>query len=165
MSKQQIYNNIISFLLLKDPPLFDDSERSYFMEQSPYEEVATTVSNHDDPSLLCFTFRSFTLGILFTCILSFVNQFFSFRTSPLNIGMLLSQLLAYPIGMLSAATLPTRTFQPFGKRWKFSLNPGPFTIKEHCIIAAMASTADVRYEENKYMFFSFHSFLGSCCGY
>jgi hypothetical protein len=116
------------------------------MEQSPYEEVAANVPNHDDPSMLCFTFRSFILGILFTCLLSFVNQFFIFRTSPLNIDMILVQLLCYPIGKLLATVLPNRTFQPFGKRWEFSLNPGPFTIKEHCIISTMSSTASVRFE-------------------
>jgi len=116
------------------------------MVQSPYEEVAANVPNHDDPSMLCFTFRSFILGILFTCLLSFVNQFFIFRTSPLNIDMILVQLLCYPIGKLLATVLPNRTFQPFGKRWEFSLNPGPFTIKEHCIISTMSSTASVRFE-------------------
>ncbi len=130
---------------MKDPPLFKDKERSYFMEQSPYEEVAANVSNHDDPSMLCFTFRSFILGLLFTCILSFINQFFSLRTSPLRIGMILVQLLAYPAGKLAEKTLPTRTFQLFGTRWQFSLNPGPFTIKEHCIITTMAGTAGVRF--------------------
>jgi len=113
------------------------------MEQSPYEEVAANVPNHDDPSMLCFTFRSFILGILFTCLLSFVNQFFYFRTSPLSIDMILIQLLAYPFGKLLATILPKRTFQPFGISYEFSLNPGPFTIKEHCIISTMANTASV----------------------
>jgi hypothetical protein len=132
--------------------LFNAKERSYFMEQSPYEEVSANVSNHDDPSMLCFTFRSFILGIFFTCILSFVNEFFSFRTSPLQIGMVLTQLLSYPVGKLLAKILPTRRFQPFGERWQFSLNPGPFTIKEHCIIATMSSTARVRLYQNKTCF-------------
>src|SRR5689334_8367646 len=100
------------------------------MEQSPYEEVASNVSNHDDPSLLCFTFRSCILGILFTCILAFINQFFSFRTLPMSIDTLLVQLVAYPVGKSLAATLPTRRFHPLGTRWSFSFNPGPFTIKE-----------------------------------
>ncbi|UJR28088.1 hypothetical protein I4U23_009344 [Adineta vaga] len=128
--------------LLFDDNNDDDEERSFFIEQSPYEEVAANVSNHDDPTMLCFTFRSFILGILFTCILAFINQFFSFRTSPMSIDTLLVQLLAYPLGKSLAATLPTHKFYPFGKqRWSFSLNPGPFTIKEHCIITVMADTA------------------------
>jgi hypothetical protein len=114
------------------------------MEQSPHEEVSSTVSNHDDPSMLCFTFRSCFLGILFTCISSFINQFFAFRTSPLTVGMLLTQLLAYPIGKLLEKILPTRTFSPFGKQSEFSFNPGPFTMKEHCIISTMSGAATVR---------------------
>ncbi len=103
--------------------------------------------------MLCFTFRSFFLGIFFTCILSFINQFFAFRTSPLNVGILLTQLLAYPLGKLLATILPTRKFYLFGKRWSFSLNPGPFTVKEHCIIAAMSDAASVRFSEGKKSFF------------
>jgi hypothetical protein len=125
------------------------------MEQSPYEEVSSNVSNQDDPSMVCFTFRSCFLGILFTCILSFINQFFAFRTSPLNIGILLTILLAYPMGKLLERILPTRSIPLFSKRWQFSLNPGPFTIKEHCIIAAMSDAASVRFLKEKFFFFLF----------
>lgn len=151
--------------MLKDPPLFKDEERSYFMEQSPYEEVASNVSNHDDPSMPCFTFRSLVLGLLFTCILSFVNQFFAFRTSPLSIGMIVTQLLAYPLGKLLEKILPTRIFSLPGKRCEFSFNPGPFTIKEHCIISTMSDTASVkkflRIKKNQY--FSIIFFSVECC--
>jgi hypothetical protein len=133
------------------------------MEQSPYEEVASNVSNHDDPSMLCFTFRSCFLGILFTCILSFVNQFFYFRTSPLNIGMLLTQLLSYPLGKLLEKILPTRSIPLFGKRWQFSFNPGPFTIKEHTIIAAMSDAASVKFSRIKKNIF-FFIFIDCCYG-
>ena len=78
--------------------------------------------------------------------------------------MILAQLLAYPIGRFLAQILPTRTFQQFGNRWQFSLNPVPFTIKEHCIIATMAGTADVRYEEKQRTFF-IHNFVELCFGH
>ncbi|CAF3606193.1 unnamed protein product [Rotaria sordida] len=117
------------------PALVDD--------ESPYDIVAANVSNRDDPTLPCLTFRSCTLGLLFTCILAFVNQFFSFRTTPILLGMIVPQLLSYPMGKAMASLLPYRTVMLFGGRWKFSLNPGPFSIKEHCIISTMASTASV----------------------
>lgn len=101
------------------------------------EEVAANVSNVDDPTILVLTFRSWFLGLLFTCLLSFVNQFFWYRTSPLFVGTLVAQLISFPIGKAMARLLPTRNFRIF--RWNFSLNPGPFTIKEHCIITAMAN--------------------------
>ncbi|CAF3366692.1 unnamed protein product [Rotaria socialis] len=101
------------------------------------EDVAAHVSNKDDTSILVLTFRSWFLGLLFTCLLSFVNQFFWYRTSPLFVGTLVAQLLTYPLGKGMARILPTRKFKIF--QWSFTLNPGPFTIKEHCIITAMAN--------------------------
>jgi hypothetical protein len=111
--------------------------------QASDEEVAANVSNTDDPSMLVLTFRSWFLGLLFTCLLSFVNQFFWYRTSPLFVGTLVAQLLTYPMGKAMAKVLPNRTFKIF--RWNFTLNPGPFTIKEHCIITAMANATCVSF--------------------
>lgn len=126
-----------------EPIVLNENEN----EQSPYEEVAANVSNKDDPTQLVLTFRSWFLGLAFTCILSFVNQFFWYRTSPLVIGVLVAQLLSHLLGKFMAKVLPRRTFQIF--RWKFSLNPGPFTVKEHCIITTMASTGCVSYSKEE----------------
>jgi len=111
--------------------------------QASDEEVAANVSTADDPSMLVLTFRSWFLGLLFTCILSFVNQFFWYRTSPLFVGTLVAQLLTYPLGKGMAKILPYGRFRIF--RWTFTLNPGPFTIKEHCIITAMANATCVKF--------------------
>ena len=46
-------------------------------------------------------------------------------------------LLSYPIGKAWAHCLPNVSL--FG----MSLNPGPFTIKEHVIITTMASISEV----------------------
>lgn len=110
-------------------------------EQASDEEVAANVSNTDDPTIPVLTFRSWFLGLLFTCLLSFVNQFFWYRTSPLFVGTLVAQLLTYPLGKTMAKVLPQRKFKIL--RWTFSLNPGPFNIKEHCIITAMANATCV----------------------
>lgn len=112
-------------------------------EQSPYEEVAANVSNKDDPNMSCLTLRSWIIGLLFTSILSFVNQFFWYRTSPLFVGALVAQLLSHGLGKIMAKVLPRRRFQVW--RWSFTLNPGPFTVKEHCIVTAMASATAVSY--------------------
>lgn len=110
-------------------------------EQVSDEEVAANVSTVDDPSTLVLTFRAWFLGLLFTVLLSFVNQFFWYRTSPLFVGTLVAQLLTYPLGKFMAKTLPNRNFKIF--RWNFTFNPGPFTIKEHCVITAMANATCV----------------------
>jgi hypothetical protein len=111
--------------------------------QASDEDVAANVSNKDDPTMSVLTFRSWSLGLLFTCLLSFVNQFFWYRTSPLFVGTLVAQLLTYPLGKAMAKMLPSRKFTIF--RWSFTLNPGPFTIKEHCIITAMANATCVSF--------------------
>ncbi|KAG0004900.1 hypothetical protein BGZ80_008143 [Entomortierella chlamydospora] len=108
------------------------------VENSPILEVRATVPPTDDPSLPTKTFRAWFLGILFTLALAFVNQFFWFRDNPLTIQVMVAQLLTYPLGKIMARTLPTHKFSFFG--YEFSLNPGPFNIKEHVLITVMANT-------------------------
>ena len=121
----------------------ENNELIDIADESPYEEVAANVSNQDNPMLPCLTFRSCILGLLFTCILAFVNQFFTYRTVPIFLSMIVAQLLSYPMGRAMASILPCRTFILFGGRWRFSFNPGPFSVKEHCVISIMANTASV----------------------
>ncbi|KAF9191134.1 hypothetical protein BGZ51_007715 [Haplosporangium sp. Z 767] len=106
-------------------------------DDSPIEEVRVTVSNTDDPSMPCNTFRMWFLGLLFTAIISFVNQFFYLRQTQISIGYSVVALISLPLGHLMAKVLPTREFQLFGTR--FSLNPGPFSIKEHVLIGTMTA--------------------------
>ncbi|XP_068668348.1 oligopeptide transporter 3-like [Aristolochia californica] len=106
-------------------------------ERFPVEEVALVVPETDDPSLPVLTFRAWFLGIISCTVLIFFNTFFVFRTQPLTISAILMQIAALPAGKFMAATLPTRDFQFL--RWKFSLNPGPFNMKEHVIITIFAN--------------------------
>ena len=68
-----------------------------------------------------------------------MNTLFSLRQPSISIGPLLAQIIAWPIGHGWAAVMPTRQFRTFGISW--SLNPGPFNVKEHSIIAVMASVS------------------------
>ncbi|KAF9283788.1 hypothetical protein BGZ74_001858 [Mortierella antarctica] len=104
---------------------------------SPIEEVRATVSITDDPSIPCNTFRMWFLGLLFTAIISFVNQFFYLRQTTISIGYSVVALVSHPIGHFMARVLPTRKFSLFG--FVFSLNPGPFSIKEHVLIGTMTA--------------------------
>ncbi|KAK3815162.1 MAG: OPT oligopeptide transporter protein-domain-containing protein, partial [Benniella sp.] len=99
-------------------------------ENSPIPEVAAIVSNKDDPNLPVMTFRFYVMAVIFSFILSFFNQFFWFRTHPMTISTLVIQLLSYPFGRFMAAVLPA------GR-----LNPGPFSIKEHVLVALTANCA------------------------
>ncbi|KAG0204416.1 hypothetical protein BGX28_003632 [Mortierella sp. GBA30] len=100
-------------------------------EISPIPEVAAVVSNTDDPSLPCMTFRFWIMGLISILSLSFVNQ------APMVVGALVIQLLSYPLGQFLARTLPNRSYSIFG--FVYSLNPGPFNVKEHVLITIMAS--------------------------
>ncbi|KAG0013579.1 hypothetical protein BGZ81_000951 [Podila clonocystis] len=106
-------------------------------DNSPIEEVRVTVPNTDDPSIPCNTFRMWLLGLLFTAIISFVNQFFYLRQTTISIGYSVVALVSLPIGHFMARVLPTTQYSFFGR--SFSLNPGPFSIKEHVLIGIMTS--------------------------
>lgn len=108
-------------------------------DQSPVEQVALTVATTDDPTLPVWTFRMWTLGLLSCMLLSFLNQFFSYRTEPLIITQITVQIAALPIGHFMAYVLPTEKFRvPFTNQM-VSLNPGPFNIKEHVLITIFAN--------------------------
>ncbi|XP_057973518.1 oligopeptide transporter 4-like [Malania oleifera] len=109
-------------------------------EVSPIEQVQLTVLNTDDPSLPVWTFRMWFLGVISCALLSFLNSFFAYRTEPLVVSMISVQVATLPIGRFMAQVLPMTKFRlpGFGSR-EFSLNPGPFNIKEHVLISIFAN--------------------------
>ncbi|XP_026390958.1 oligopeptide transporter 4-like [Papaver somniferum] len=109
-------------------------------EVSPIEEVRLTVTNTDDHTLPVWTFRMWFLGILSCGLLSFLNQFFAYRTEPLIITQITVQVAVLPIGHFMARIIPETKFHipGFGSR-DFSLNPGPFNMKEHVLISIFAN--------------------------
>ncbi|SAL98480.1 hypothetical protein [Absidia glauca] len=100
-------------------------------EDSPIEEVRSVVPNTDDPTLPVYTFRMWFLGIVFTGVLGFVNQFFWYRKNAMTISTLVVQLLSFPLGKLMEKTIPSSRF----------FNPGPFNMKEHVLITTMSNCA------------------------
>jgi len=50
------------------------------------------------------------------------------------------QLIALPIGRFFQWVLPTTKFNTFGYVW--TLNPGPFNVKEHTVITVMAKSVE-----------------------
>ncbi|KAL3965293.1 hypothetical protein ACCO45_002297 [Purpureocillium lilacinum] len=107
-----------------------------FTEDSPYEEVRAAVRNTDGEEV-ANTLRAWILGMFFVTIGSGLNMFLSMRSPAINFPAIVVQLLVYPIGCAWAKVLPTRVFNTFGLRW--TLNPGPFTIKEHVVVTLMAN--------------------------
>jgi hypothetical protein len=112
--------------------VLDDEE-----ETLPVEQVRLTVPSTDDPSLPVWTFRVWSIGLLSCALMSFLNQFFSYRTEPL----IVTQITVQPVGNIMARVLPRTRFRApallGGGEW--SLNPGPFNIKEHVLISIFAN--------------------------
>lgn len=119
----------------KDHELDDEND-----DVSPIEEVRLTVSNEDDPTLPVYTFRMWFLGVISCVLLSFLNTFFAYRTEPLLVTMISVQVATLPIGRFMARLLPEKKFRVpgFGEK-EFSLNPGPFNVKEHVLISIFAN--------------------------
>jgi len=106
-------------------------------DRCPVEEVALVVPETDDPSIPVMTFRAWFLGLASCVLLIFLNTFFTFRTQPLTISAILMQIAVLPVGRFMASTLPTKEYNFLG--WRFTLNPGPFNMKEHVIITIFAN--------------------------
>jgi OPT family small oligopeptide transporter len=105
-------------------------------EQSPYPEVQAAVRNYDE-DVPANTLRAWVIGLLLTTIGSGLNMLFSLRNPQIVITSIVAQLIAYPIGNAWYKVMPKRTFTTFGFQW--SLNPGPFNMKEHTVIVVMAN--------------------------
>ncbi|QYT00822.1 hypothetical protein H0G86_007889 [Trichoderma simmonsii] len=114
-------------------------QAALIVTNSPYAEVRSVVSPHDDPTMPCSTIRAWFLGILFSGGIAFINSFFGIRQPAIYVTSNVPQLLAYPLGKLLEWLLPDVGITLFGVR--HSLNPGPFNKKEHMLITLMASIA------------------------
>ncbi|XP_058210957.1 oligopeptide transporter 1-like [Rhododendron vialii] len=109
------------------------------VNDNPIEEVRLTVPITDDPNQPALTFRTWVLGLSSCISLAFVNQFFGYRENQLSVTSVSAQIITLPLGKLMAATLPTRRFSVPLTKWSFTLNPGPFNLKEHVLITIFAS--------------------------
>ncbi|KAJ7581435.1 OPT oligopeptide transporter [Mycena floridula] len=110
-----------------------------YHDESPYPEVRAAVSSVDDPSMAVNTFRMWLIGIFVSIAVSALNQIFSMRSPGLFITGIVVQLISLPLGKLFALVLPKTQLTTFGYHW--SLNPSPFTIKEHVCITVMANVS------------------------
>ncbi|KAJ7287057.1 oligopeptide transporter [Mycena rebaudengoi] len=108
-------------------------------EDSPFPEVRASVSNIDDPDMPALTIRMWFVGLFLCTISSSVNVFFNFRQPAPSVIPLALLLIAYPFGKFLAFVLPITTYRIF--TLEFSLNPGPWNIKEHVLVFIMANVA------------------------
>ncbi|KAF6758842.1 glutathione transporter [Ephemerocybe angulata] len=114
-------------------------------DESPYPEVRAAVSSVDDPNMPVNTFRMLVqsylssgfLGCFFVFASTIFNQVLNFRYPSIFITGTIVQLLSLPFGHLLARILPKTTFTVSSHKW--TLNPGPFSVKEHVCITIMGT--------------------------
>ncbi|KAH0457354.1 hypothetical protein IEQ34_012669 [Dendrobium chrysotoxum] len=118
-----------------------DSSQGWQVEENdhPIEEVRLMLDPSDNPNIPALTFRTWLIGVISCMLLSFATAFFNHRTEQLSIGSVCIKIIALPIGRFLAATLPKKEIKYPFTNWSFSLNPGPFSMNEHCLITIFAS--------------------------
>ncbi|CAJ0755204.1 1110_t:CDS:10 [Entrophospora sp. SA101] len=117
-------------LLLERNKSYLDINDFYPHENSP---IPMAVSTKDDPSLQSITFRFW----FFTVLGAAISQFYYFRSNGGGYSVFFVLLVSHVLGKWMSNVLPTKQIQIYN--WKFSLNPGPFNIKEHVCIAVAAA--------------------------
>lgn len=75
---------------------------------SPYPEVRAVTEPYDDSSIPCETFRVYLLGVIWTCLGTFINQFFAERQPTITLSSTVVQLFLYPSGKIVERILPKR---------------------------------------------------------
>ncbi|PVV05191.1 hypothetical protein BB560_000285 [Smittium megazygosporum] len=121
---------------------YEDDTMSYLGYDEEIEDdgthglVRAIVSSEDDTTLPVFTFRFWVIGTFFVILISIANTLTLISTRALNISLIVAQLFSFPMGTFMAKYIPDVNIG-FGK-FKFSLNPGPFNIKEHSAITIYA---------------------------
>lgn len=121
-----------------DTSSFDDDIAFKEIEDSAYPEVRAAVHNYDE-DVPANTIRAWVIGMTLVIVGASMNTLFSLRNPSIGLGALVAQIIAWPLGHGWAKVMPTHQFKTFGLKW--SLNPGPFNIKEHSIIVVMASVS------------------------
>ncbi|KZF21641.1 OPT superfamily oligopeptide transporter [Xylona heveae TC161] len=103
-------------------------------------EVRQLVSLDDDPTLPTITFRYFILSIIFVVPGAFLSQMSHFRTTQAPYSVFFVQIACHYVGHFLAKVLPNWVIRvPFTK-YSFSLNPGPWSIKEHVLVTLTAAS-------------------------
>lgn len=103
--------------------------------------VREIVPLEDDPTIPVLTFRYFLLSVIFIAPGAFLSTMNSFRTTAAPYSIFFVQIASHWVGKWLAQVLPTRRWKPFGsEKYSFTLNPGPWSIKETALVTITASS-------------------------
>ncbi|THC93749.1 hypothetical protein EYZ11_006789 [Aspergillus tanneri] len=106
-------------------------------------EVRQLVNLSDDPSLPTITFRYFILAVVFVVPGAFLSQMSQFRTTKAPYSVFFVQIASHYAGHFLAHVLPAWTVRTPFSRWSFSLNPGPWSPKEHVLVTLTAASGAI----------------------
>lgn len=104
----------------------------------PMHLVSKAVPEHDDPTLPALTWRVLVIGTFFCIIGAAIAQLFFYKSNSPSFSSYFVILTSLPMGRWLANRLPERTIRV--AKWSVQLNPGPFSIKEHMLVAIIASS-------------------------
>jgi OPT family oligopeptide transporter len=146
LTSQIPHTQIPTFLSTRESHRFSTARYLMMMMSSPskmsrtllIQKVRAAVHNYDE-DVPANTIRAWVIGMSLVVVGASMNTLFSLRTPSIGLGALIAQIIAWPLGHGWAKVMPTRQYTTFGLKW--SLNPGPFNIKEHSIIVVMASVS------------------------
>ncbi|ODV70485.1 OPT superfamily oligopeptide transporter [Hyphopichia burtonii NRRL Y-1933] len=103
--------------------------------------IRDVVPLDDDPTIPVLTFRYVLLSIIFVAPGAFISTLNSFRTTSAAYSIFFVQICSHWLGKWLAKILPKKTITPFGiEKLSFSLNPGPWSIKETTLVTITASS-------------------------
>ncbi|KIY68861.1 OPT oligopeptide transporter [Cylindrobasidium torrendii FP15055 ss-10] len=100
--------------------------------------VRDVVSFDDDPTISTITFRTVVLSAFYVAIGACVGQLSFYRTTSATFSVFFVILTSWPFGRALARVLPAWRIS-LGPLGSFSLNPGPFSTKEHVLIGMAAN--------------------------
>lgn len=137
---EESYEDQVELSLLPDgkPHGAADTESQLYEEDSTLKMVRQVVPETDIPTLPSLTFRSVVLGSLFTILGAGMSQLFFYKSNAPVFSSYFVILVTLPMARWMASTLPDRRINLFG--WSFRLNPGPFSAKEHVLIAVTVTS-------------------------
>uniref|UniRef100_A0A804HND4 Oligopeptide transporter n=1 Tax=Musa acuminata subsp. malaccensis TaxID=214687 RepID=A0A804HND4_MUSAM len=110
------------------------------LDDSPIEQVRLTVPPTDDKTLQVLTFRTWFIGIPICILGSVIAALSSYRQQLFYLSQVCINIIVLIVGKLMANMLPNKVVRMPYTNWGFSLNPGPFNLKEHVVTTILAGT-------------------------
>nr|POF22849.1 oligopeptide transporter 5 [Quercus suber] len=116
---------------------------SFFLNPGPFnlkEHVLITIFANSGPGGVYALHIVTIVKAFYHRNISGVAAFILSLITQLSISSVSAQILVLPLGKLMAAYLPSKPIRVPLTNWSFSLNPGPFNLKEHVLITIFANS-------------------------